>query len=113
VNQYDAPVLALTQESNNLNVHKSDLIQVQEYAHAVIVYLRRYVADIGRLNSTTEPQGCSVSVRLFSILNIGSPLFINSSLVAGFENLPSCGIRVCMTSAIYKQLKKTAGYCDQ
>ena len=24
VNQYDAPVLALTQESNNLNVHKSD-----------------------------------------------------------------------------------------
>jgi hypothetical protein len=64
VNQYDAPVLALTQESNNLNVHKSDLIQVHEYANAVIVYLSPYVADIGRLNSTTEPQGCSVSVRL-------------------------------------------------
>jgi hypothetical protein len=42
----------------------------------------------------------------FSILNIGSSLFINSSSVAGFENLRSCGIRVCMTSAIYKQLKK-------
>jgi hypothetical protein len=42
-----------------------------------------------------------------SILNIGSSLFINSSSVAGFENLRSCGIRVCMTSAIYKQLKKT------
>src|ERR1700733_14536017 len=64
VNQYDAPVLALTQESNNLNVHKSDLIQVHEYANAVIVHLSLYVADIGRLNSTTEPQGCSVSVRL-------------------------------------------------
>jgi hypothetical protein len=57
VNQYDAPVLALTQESNNLNVHKSDLIQVHEYANAVIVYLSPYVADIGRLNSTTELQG--------------------------------------------------------
>jgi hypothetical protein len=62
--QYDAPVLALTQESNDLNVHKSDLIQVHEYANAVIVYLTPYVADIGRLNSTTEPRGCSVSVRL-------------------------------------------------
>jgi hypothetical protein len=38
VNQYDAPVLALTQESNNLNVHKSELFQVHEYANAVIVY---------------------------------------------------------------------------
>ena len=57
VNQYDAPVLALTQESNNLNVHKSDLIQVHEYANAVIVYLSPYAADIGRLNSTTGPQG--------------------------------------------------------
>jgi len=64
VNQYDARVLALTQESNNLNVHNSDLIQVHEYANAVIVYLSPYVADIGRLNSTTEPQGCSGSVRL-------------------------------------------------
>ena len=30
VNQYDAPVLALAQESNDLNVHKSDLTQVYE-----------------------------------------------------------------------------------
>jgi hypothetical protein len=64
VNQYDAPVIAFTQESNNLNVHKSDLIQVHEYANAVIVYLSPYVADISRLNSTTEPQGCNVSIRL-------------------------------------------------
>src|SRR5580692_169095 len=77
-NQYDAPVLALTQESNNLNVHKSDLIQVHEYANAVIVYLSPYAADIGKLNSTTGPQGLWCSVRLLSILNIGSFLFINS-----------------------------------
>jgi hypothetical protein len=50
-------VLALTQESN-------DLIQVHEHANAVIVYLSPYVADVGRLNSTTEPQACNVSVRL-------------------------------------------------
>jgi hypothetical protein len=56
-NQYDAPILALTQDSNNLNVHKSDLIQVHEYANAVIVYLSPYAADIVRLNSTTGPQG--------------------------------------------------------
>jgi hypothetical protein len=64
VNQYDAPVFALTQESNNLNVHKSDLIQVHEYADVLIVHLSLYVADIGRLNSTTELQGSGVSVRL-------------------------------------------------
>jgi len=64
VYQYDVPVLALTQESNKLYVHKSDLIRVHEYANAVIVYLSPYVVDIGRLNSTTEPQGRSVSVRL-------------------------------------------------
>jgi hypothetical protein len=76
VNQYDAPVLALTQELNNLNIDKSDLIQVHEYANAVIVYLRPYVADIDRLNSTTEPQGCSVSVRvLFNPQHWQLPLY--------------------------------------
>jgi hypothetical protein len=30
-----------------------------------IVHLSLYVADIGRLNSANEPQGCSVSGRLF------------------------------------------------
>ena len=30
VNQYDAPVLALAQESNDFNVHKSDFTQVHE-----------------------------------------------------------------------------------
>jgi hypothetical protein len=65
VNQYDAPVLALTQESNNLNVHKSDFTQVHEYADVLIVHLSPYAADIGRLNSTNEPQGRSVPVRLF------------------------------------------------
>ena len=53
-----------TQESNNINVHKSDLIQVHEYADVLIVHLSLYVADIGRLNSTTELQGCGLSVRL-------------------------------------------------
>jgi hypothetical protein len=64
VNQYNAPVLALTQESNDFNVHKSDFTQVHEYADVLIVHLSLYVADIGRLNPTTELQGCSVSVRL-------------------------------------------------
>jgi hypothetical protein len=57
VNQYNAPALALTQESNNFNVHKSDFTQVHEYADVLIVHLSLYVADIGRLNSTTELQG--------------------------------------------------------
>ena len=70
VNQYDAPVLALTQESNSLNVHKSDLVQGHEYANAVMVYLSPYVADIRRLYSTTEPRGCSVAFDSFSILNL-------------------------------------------
>ena len=30
VNQYNAPVLALAQESNDFNVHKSDFTQVHE-----------------------------------------------------------------------------------
>jgi hypothetical protein len=64
VDQYNAPVLALTQESNNFNVHKSDFTQVPEYADVLIVHLSLYVADIGRLNSANEPQGCGVSVRL-------------------------------------------------
>jgi hypothetical protein len=71
-------VLALTQESNNLNVHNCDLVHLQEYANAVIVYLSPYVADIGRLNSTTEPQGYRVPFDSLSILNIGSSLFIDS-----------------------------------
>jgi hypothetical protein len=57
VNQYNAPALALTQESNNFNVHKSDFTQVHEYADVLIVHLSLYVADIGRLNSNTELQG--------------------------------------------------------
>jgi hypothetical protein len=56
------PVLA--QESNDFNVHKRDFAQLHEYANAVIVHLSLYVADIGRLNSTTELQGSGVSVRL-------------------------------------------------
>jgi hypothetical protein len=64
VNQYDALVLAVTQESHNLNVHKSDFTQVQEYANTVIIHLSPDVADIGRLNSATEPQARGVSVRL-------------------------------------------------
>jgi hypothetical protein len=63
VHKYNTPILAVTQESNNLNVHKSDFIQVQDYANGVIVYLSPYVVDIGRLNSATEPQPCSVSGR--------------------------------------------------
>jgi hypothetical protein len=54
---YNAPALALTQESNNFNVHKSDSTQLHEYADVLIVHLSLYVADIGRLNSTTELQG--------------------------------------------------------
>jgi hypothetical protein len=33
--------------------------------NTVIVHLSPYAADIDRLNSANEPQGCSVSVRLF------------------------------------------------
>jgi hypothetical protein len=33
--------------------------------NTVIVHLSPYAADIGRLNSANEPQGCCVSVRLF------------------------------------------------
>jgi hypothetical protein len=33
--------------------------------NTVIVHLSPYAADIGRLNSANEPQGRSVSVRLF------------------------------------------------
>ena len=57
VNQYNPPVLALAQESNDFNVHKSDFTQVHEYADVLIVHLSLYVADIGRLNSNTELQG--------------------------------------------------------
>jgi hypothetical protein len=47
-----------------------------------IVHLSLYVADIGRLNSTTEPQGCSVSVRLlFNPQHWQLPLY---QLVIGF-----------------------------
>jgi hypothetical protein len=106
VNQCDTPVLALTQESNNFNVHKSDFTQVYEYADVLIVHLSLYVADIGRLNSTTELQDSGVSVRLIFNPQHWQPLFINSSSVAGFENQRSCGIRVCMTSAIRKYLKQ-------
>jgi hypothetical protein len=64
MNQCNPSVLAVTQESYNLNVHKSDLTQVQEHVNVVIVHLSPYVVDIGRLNSATEPQARSVSVRL-------------------------------------------------
>jgi hypothetical protein len=40
-----------------------------------IVHLSPYVADIGRYNSTTEPQGCGLSARLLSILSIGGSFF--------------------------------------
>jgi hypothetical protein len=63
VHKYNAPILAVTQESNNLNVHKNDFIQVQDYANGVIVHLSPYVVDIRRLNSATEPQPGSVSGR--------------------------------------------------
>src|SRR3984885_14910420 len=65
VHKYNTPVLAVTQESNSLNVYKSDFIQVQDYANGIIVHLSPYVVDIGRLNSATEPQLCSVSARFF------------------------------------------------
>jgi hypothetical protein len=64
VNQYNAFILAVTQESYDLNVHKSDFTQVEDYANAIIVHLSPYVADMGGLNSATEPQVHGVSVRL-------------------------------------------------
>jgi hypothetical protein len=64
VNQYSPLVLAIAQESYNLDVHESDLTQVKEDVNTVIVHLSPYAADIGRLNSANEPQGCSVSFRL-------------------------------------------------
>ena len=64
VNQYNTLVLAVTQEPYNLNVHKSDFAQVQEYANAVIVHLSPYVTDMSGLNSAAEPQPHAVSVRL-------------------------------------------------
>jgi hypothetical protein len=65
VNQYNPLVLAITQESYNLDAHQSDLTQVKEDVNTVIVHLSPYAADIGRSNSANKPQGCSVSVRLF------------------------------------------------
>jgi hypothetical protein len=64
VNQYNTLVLAVTQEPYNLNVHKSDFAQVQEYANTVIVHLSPYVTDMSGLNSAAEPQPHAVSVRL-------------------------------------------------
>ena len=61
---YNAPIFAITQESHDLNVHKSDFSQVQEYANAVIVHLSPYVVNVTRLNTATEPQPRSVSVML-------------------------------------------------
>ena len=57
-------VLAASQESYNLNIHKSDFTQVHEYTCVLIVRLSPYVADIDRLNSASEPQDSCVSVRL-------------------------------------------------
>src|ERR1700723_1257985 len=64
VNQYNTLVLAVPQEPYSLNVYKSDFTQVQYCANAVIAHLSSYVANIGRLNSATEPQAHGVSVRL-------------------------------------------------
>jgi hypothetical protein len=64
VNQYNAFILAVTQKSYDLNVHKSDFAQVEDYANSVIIHLSPYVADIRRLNSPTEPQARGVSARL-------------------------------------------------
>jgi hypothetical protein len=53
---HNAPALALTQESNNFNVHKSDFTQVHEYADVLIVHFRLYVADIcGNAGDLKEP----------------------------------------------------------
>jgi hypothetical protein len=81
VNQYNPFILAVTQESYNLNVHESDLPQVEDYANAVIIHLISYVADMGGLNSATEPQNHGMSVRFLSIFNIGQPFL--SGVVAG------------------------------
>ena len=64
VDQYNALILGVTQESYDLNVHKSDFAQVEDYANAVIIHLSPYVADMGGLNPATEPQAHGVSVRL-------------------------------------------------
>jgi hypothetical protein len=53
--------------------------------------LSLYVADIGRLNSTTELQGSGVSIRLLFNAQHWRLLFFNSSSVVGFENPRSCG----------------------
>src|ERR1700678_1832255 len=63
VNQYNPFILAVTQESYNLNVHESDFPQVEDYANTVIIHLFSYVADMGGLNSATEPQNHGMSVR--------------------------------------------------
>jgi hypothetical protein len=55
VEQYNTLVFAVTQESYNLNVHKSDFTQVHEDRYVLIVHLSPYVADIDRLNSANEP----------------------------------------------------------
>src|ERR1700679_707405 len=64
VEQYDTLVLAVTQESYNLNVHKSDFTQIHEDTCVLIVNLSPYVAYIDRLNSASDPQHSCVSVRL-------------------------------------------------
>src|ERR1700723_2238109 len=64
VKQYNTLVLAVTQESYNLNIHKSDFTQVHEDTYVLLVHLNAYVANIDRLNSANEPQDSCVSVRL-------------------------------------------------
>jgi hypothetical protein len=56
VNRYNALIFTVAQESYGFNFHTSDFAQVDDYANAVIVDLSPHIADMGGLNSTTEPQ---------------------------------------------------------
>jgi hypothetical protein len=58
---------------------------------------------------TVQAESNSGSITDWKIRSHSLCFFGNSSSVAGFDNLRSCGIWVCMTSAIYKQLKKNGG----
>src|ERR1700678_1743145 len=73
---------------------------------AVVGYQYEIMGRLGKRSAKTAPMPVETPVVRTKLQKSLVVLFFNSSSVAGFQNPHSCSIRVCMASAIRKQLKQ-------